>query len=261
MRLDDLKIGEIISRTRYSNVLNGTYKLNNIQYPVVIKRVKNNHDFQSYEKEINALLDIQDKGIVKLLGYNEIKQEFYFEPAGEEDFEDYILTRPKVCYCKIMKTLVSMTETINKVHKPKKFTGYVHGDISSYQWLFKDEGDPILVDFGTAYRKDEIPDECFHTVYGTDPFIAPEKYDAKGEFGIQSDTFAMGVLAYFAFAKKYPFETKSKNLEKAVKTLKPKELHLPHQNVETVILGMLEKNPKDRATICELESELKSVIY
>jgi serine/threonine protein kinase len=74
--------------------------------------------------------------------------------------------------------------------------GYYHCDISADNVLIRDDGAPVLLDFGAMRRKDSTAEERPITELAPG-FAAKEQYEENGEIGAVTDIYALSALAYY----------------------------------------------------------------
>ncbi len=132
--------------------------------------------------------------------------------------------------------------------------GIVHRDLKPANVFVRDDGSPVLVDFGLASSsRDAIGRarlEIGGELMGTVPYMAPEQVRAE-PVDARTDLYALGCMLYEALTGQVPFssstpdETAKKHLYQW--PLSPSELArgVPAP-LERLVLQLLEKNPSDR---------------
>jgi len=114
----------------------------------------------------------------------------------------------------------------------------------------------ILIDFSHSYFTGSLPpfiaDKKQNPV-GTAKYVAPEKWDGDHTNGFKSDVFAFGVMAYYAYTGKHPFEGNLAQIEKQIREVTPPS---PIQlgvrvlrNTLVTIMSCLEKKPDRRPSM------------
>jgi serine/threonine protein kinase len=134
----------------------------------------------------------------------------------------------------------------------------VHNDLKSMNVLVPDATprETILIDFSHSYFENHLPpfivDKQKNPV-GTARYLAPEKWDADFTHGFKSDVFAFGVMAYFAYTGKHPFEGDLTEIEKQIREATPPspiEMGVNVlRNTLVVMMACLEKKPERRPTM------------
>jgi len=132
--------------------------------------------------------------------------------------------------------------------------GIVHRDLKPANVFVRDDGTPVLVDFGLASSsRDAIGRarlEIAGELMGTVPYMAPEQVRAE-PVDARTDLYDLGCMLYEALTGQVPFssstadETAKKHLYQ--RPVSPSELarDVPPP-LERLVLQLLEKNPSDR---------------
>ena len=114
----------------------------------------------------------------------------------------------------------------------------------------------ILIDFSHSYFDGNLPpfitDKQQNPV-GTTKYMAPEKWEGDFTQGFKSDVFAFGVMAYYAYTGKHPFEGSPALIEKKIReTLPPTPIQMGVdilRNTSVIIMACLEKKPDRRPSM------------
>jgi serine/threonine protein kinase len=153
------------------------------------------------------------------------------------------------------KILQSVAETVADMHagilcgRP-----IVHNDLKSMNVLVPTAfpSESILIDFSHSYFEGCLPPfiaDQKHNPVGTAKYMAPEKWDGDYTHGFESDVFAFGVLAYYCYTGKHPFEGEPAMIEKQIREVTPPSpLRLGIavlRNTSVTIMACLEKK-RDR---------------
>ncbi len=88
---------------------------------------------------------------------------------------------------------------------------------------------------------------------GTAKYMAPEKWDNVYSHGMESDVFAFGVLAYYAYTGKHPFDGHLTQIEQQIREMTPPSpielgANVPRNTIVT-LLACLAKKPERRPTM------------
>lgn len=154
------------------------------------------------------------------------------------------------------KILQSVAETVADMHagilcgRP-----IIHNDLKSMNVLVPtaSPAESILIDFSHSYFEGHLPPfitDKKQSMAGTAKYMSPEKWDGDYTHGEQSDVFAFGVLAYYAYTGRHPFEGDVGQIENQIRELTPPS---PIEsgfnilrNTMAITMSCLEKKPERR---------------
>ncbi|MBT8225479.1 MAG: serine/threonine protein kinase [Dactylosporangium sp.] len=141
--------------------------------------------------------------------------------------------------------------------------GIVHRDVTPENVMLTDDGAKLL-DFGIAARVGERDDEISSPVFGTPPYVAPERLRGAEAAGA-TDVYALGVLMFQVLTGRPPYpETTWEELETADRTDRPPRpggvAGLPRR-VARLCRRCLATDPADRPTAAEVAAVLNKVLY
>jgi tRNA A-37 threonylcarbamoyl transferase component Bud32 len=142
--------------------------------------------------------------------------------------------------------------------------GVVHRDVKPANVMLDEQGQPLLLDFGLAYRHDEAEKLTQDgTVLGTPAYMAPEQAAGKSGAALPaSDQYSLGAVLYELLCGQPPFSGPAHLvLYNVVHTEPPPPRRLNPRvprDLETVCLKALAKRPEDRYPSCqELADDLR----
>jgi len=134
----------------------------------------------------------------------------------------------------------------------------VHNDLKCMNVLIPAASprEAVLIDFSHSYFAGFLPpfiaDKKQNPV-GTAKYMAPEKWDGDYTNGFKSDVFAFGVMAYYAYTGKHPFDGEAVPVEQQIRELAPPSpIQLGFdvlRNTSVTIMACLEKKPEQRPTM------------
>ena len=139
--------------------------------------------------------------------------------------------------------------------------GIVHRDIKPHNILMDENGQPKLTDFGIARALDATQFTQTGMYLGTARYSSPEQLQGK-ETTTKSDVYSLGATLYEAVAGDPPFsgtpiEIATQHVHKPPKP--PGELASTDEELETLILDCLAKDPDDRPTADSVERRLRGL--
>jgi WD40 repeat protein len=139
--------------------------------------------------------------------------------------------------------------------------GVVHRDVKAANVLVRQDGEPLLADFGLAMRADEARLTQGERALGSPGYMAPEQW--QGQAGPASDQYSLGCLLFELLTGHLPFAGADwqhlmfLHLNEPVPRLRQERPELP-KDVETICLKCLEKEPGRRYADCqELADDLR----
>jgi serine/threonine protein kinase len=138
--------------------------------------------------------------------------------------------------------------------------GVVHRDVKPANVLLDEAGDPVLTDFGVAFRREEERLTREGALVGTPQYMSPEQ--ARGQTGPAlpaSDQYSLGVVFYELLAGRPPFAgTLEVTLFHHLKTEPepPSRINpeIPRE-LEAICLRCLHKDPAQRFADCSAMAE------
>lgn len=142
----------------------------------------------------------------------------------------------------------------------------VHRDIKPSNVMFTDKGDIKLMDFGIARAADSTKLTATGTAIGTPTYMAPEQFsDSRGVDG-RADIYAMGVMLFQMLTGRLPFDSPDmimlimQHMNEEPPSLRGIRPDIP-ENLETLVLRMLAKDPADRPrSAIEVASQLSGFV-
>jgi serine/threonine protein kinase len=147
----------------------------------------------------------------------------------------------------VVAQLSRIAQALHALHE----TGVVHRDLKPENILIRNDGSPVLVDFGIAHIADR-QDASSPQMAGTLPYMAPEQAAGARVTG-QADIYALGVIAYEWLAGVCPLRPRGAGLEEIVRDIStrpptPIADFRPDLTAGTqqFIMRMLEKKPRRR---------------
>lgn len=203
------------------------------------------------------------------LTHPRIRRKFFYDTATHRLFLEYVEGDTLMDLVKAGTTLQdptrtheilqSLAETVADLHdgifcdRP-----VVHNDLKSMNVLVRTAAprETVLIDFSHAYFEGQLPPfitDHQHNPAGTARYLAPEKWQGDFAHGRQGDVFAFGVLAYFAYTGKFPFDGDPAQIEKQIReATPPTPIQLGVKilrNMQAVVMACLEKQADRRPSM------------
>jgi serine/threonine protein kinase len=133
--------------------------------------------------------------------------------------------------------------------------GIVHGDLSPKNVMLRDDGRPVIIDFGSAAyassgRAEREATELGSLLHGTPGYMAPERFEGA-PLDARTDLYALGCISFELIAGRQPFKAEDPA------ALRAQHLKLPPPALSSVVgevpeglaklVGaLLEKDPRAR---------------
>lgn len=142
---------------------------------------------------------------------------------------------------KICKLIHSIALILDPVWRKK----YVHRDLKPENIRVRDNGNPVVLDFGIARALDEKS----ITLVGQPlsyKFASPEQFDGKKALiSYRTDFFCLGIIAYYLFTNNLPFGNTYGEIETFFKN---EELKVESGNdlIDNFCNTVFKKNPSER---------------
>jgi len=115
------------------------------------------------------------------------------------EFRDYVKQHRPIDEVTLIDLFLDIIDGLDQVHQ----TGYLHRDIKPVNLIIRDDGSPVLLDFGSSRRVD-VGGE--NTSFVSAGYTALEQYRAGSslEVGPWTDIYALGGTLYYAITGESP---------------------------------------------------------
>lgn len=216
-----------------------------------VEAVTNQRRLELFRREANALARLSHPGIAVIYevgdapgGYPYIAMERIDGPSLDSYVADNPLSR---------RQRITLARDICIAVGHAHDHGVVHRDIKPQNVLVKQDGNPVVVDFGLARIQDDGLTQASlasqaGSFMGTLPYMSPEQVSGRGRSDQRSDVYSLGVLLFELVTGKRPQQFEGLTLVEAAKMIQdvPPRLQGIRGDLRTVVLKALEKEPRRR---------------
>ncbi len=234
-----------------ANVFLGYDSILNHQVAVKIlkhKIDKNSEAYQQYLREIQTICAVSSKNIVKVYDVG-IEQDHLFiimDLVKGKSLRQFIQKRNTISLHENCDILFQICDALIKVHA----FNIIHRDIKPQNIMLKNDGQVVLLDFGTAMiNNTDATMTSEGNILGSPPYTDPKLFVDK-KASIQSDIYSLGITMYELFSGKLPFFV-SGNVKQTIY----RQLHEKLPNIKTYNDSIPRKFVKIIYKACSLEIE------
>lgn len=153
------------------------------------------------------------------------------------------------------KDAVAITRQIAKALAAAHARGIVHRDVKPQNIMFREDGTPVLTDFGIARAARSSAESMqltgFGMVIGSPPYMSPEQ--SMGQpIDARSDIYSLGVVLYEMLTRQLPYQADDP-ISLAMKHCTAPIPVLPEdlQRYQPLLERMIAKKPEDRLSTAE----------
>ena len=212
---------------------------------------------QRFKEEAHVLAQIRHPHVAQIHTFGEFENVPYFamEYVPGPSLREWLSERkgegaPLVTFMTIMDALCRGVSAIHDI-------GAVHGDLKPSNILVGPGLRCVLIDFGLAHLRGELPDELSASLLGTPAYMAPELLTSTRvpeDIEDRSDVYALALIAYELLTGKPVFEAAGSIQMIAQQTMAEPERPSSHgapASLDAPILAALHKNPDLRTPSVE----------
>ena len=151
--------------------------------------------------ESRTLASFRHPNIVRVMRFFQANQTAYMvmEFVAGQSLSEWVRTRRPVEDAAVRGILLPLLEGLSVVHK----SGYLHRDIKPGNIFIRDDGSPVLLDFGSARM---VGQGAELTAIVTPGYAPLEQYHSHGKQGPWSDLYALGGVLYWLVTGSKPIE-------------------------------------------------------
>ena len=161
------------------------------------------YGMKCFFEEGRALARLQHPNVVRVLNFFRANDTVYLVMRYERgrSLKQHIISRrgeqPDEVW--VRSTFAQLLNGLREVHANK----LLHLDIKPGNVFLRDDGSPLLIDFGGARQTLSAEGVTLPLTY-TPGFAAPEQYARSGELGPWTDIYSVGATVYACFAGAAP---------------------------------------------------------
>ena len=164
------------------------------------------HDFDlgvsNFLREARTLVKFRHPNIVRVMTVFEANNTAYLVMEYEEgdEFKSYVQRGDGIDEQSLQSLILRIVDGLDQVHQ----YGFLHRDIKPVNLIIRNDGSPVLLDFGAARPTDG--DAGKHTAFVSAGYTPIEQYqEGEGmEVGPWTDIYALGATLYYAISGKTP---------------------------------------------------------
>jgi serine/threonine protein kinase len=151
--------------------------------------------------ESRTLASFRHPNIVRVLRFFEANRTAYMvmEFVAGQPLGEWIRTRRPLEQGAVLAIAGPLLDGLELIHR----TGYLHRDIKPGNVFIREDGSPVLLDFGSARTASEGAER---TAIVTPGYAPIEQYHSQGRQGPWSDLYAFGGVLYWMIIGKRPME-------------------------------------------------------
>ena len=151
--------------------------------------------------ESRTLASFRHPNIVRVLRFFEANRTAYMvmEFVAGQPLGEWIRTRRPLEQSAVLAIAAPLLDGLEVIHR----TGYLHRDIKPGNVFIREDGSPVLLDFGSARTASEGTER---TAIVTPGYAPIEQYHSQGRQGPWSDLYAFGGVLYWMIVGKRPVE-------------------------------------------------------
>jgi TonB family protein len=199
----------------------------------------------SFIEEGRLLARFHDPNIVKVRRFFELNGTVYLvmDFCEGEPFDALLSRRKKLPYNELVCILKPLLTALDKIHS----AGFLHRDIKPGNIFIKEDGSPVLLDFGAARQRISEQSRSM-TSLATPGYAALEQYSTSGSSqGPYTDIYGLGATAYRAILGERPPDSTDRLLNETYTSLISKNIGESFPNKFLIGLDKaLSLKPNDR---------------
>lgn len=155
----------------------------------------------NFLREARTLVKFRHPNIVRVMTVFEANNTAYLVMEYEEgeEFKSYVQRGAGTDEASLKSLILRIVDGLDQVHQ----TGFLHRDIKPVNLIIRNDGSPVLLDFGAARAADG---DGAHTAYVSAGYTPIEQYQTGDgmEVGPWTDIYSLGATLYYAISGTTP---------------------------------------------------------
>ena len=203
---------------------------------------------ERFRTEIETLRKLNHPGIVRLLGFGEQEDHFFYvmEFVPGANLEQQLQAGRRFTWREVARWAIEICLALRHAHD----RGIVHRDLKPANLLLDHQGHIKLADFGIARLFGHARITTIGSVLGTAEYMSPEQADGL-PVDHRSDLYSLGTVLYALLCGRPPFQGRSlPEVIQKQRFSQPEPLRTFAPNVpedfQAIIAQLLDKNPERR---------------
>ncbi len=191
------------------------------------------HGMKCFFDEGLALANIEHRNIVRVLNFFRANDTVYMVMQYErgKSLQDYILGMPQALpETFVIRMFVELLNGLREVHTRK----LLHLDIKPANIYLRQDGSPLLLDFGSARQ---ALSEMTLAPSFTPGFASPEQYFDRKHLGPWSDIYSIGASLYACLSRNTPTPANQRMLEDRLQPA----LHMGRHSYSEPLLALIDE--------------------
>ncbi|MEE2757592.1 MAG: serine/threonine-protein kinase [Myxococcota bacterium] len=251
--------GMAVVHRAHDSVLERTVALK-ILHPHLAERADSRARFA---REAKAVARLKHPHIVEVFDYasadseqSYIVTEFVDGPTLRAFVDEHMVKHPETA----LLLMLPIVDALARAH----LAGIIHRDVKPENIMIRNDGSPVLMDFGIAQMVDMPTLTATGTMLGSPAHMAPEVIDGT-EIGAPADIFSVGTTLYWLISGALPFSgpNPSALFRRILETDYVPIIQrrpLAGRQIAQLIDSCLAKDPKDRPTAKDLHKRIKRLL-
>lgn len=217
---------------------------------------------EEYEKQLEKYLNEAKRlsrfnhlqGVVSICDFFHENNTAYIvmEYVNGISIKKYVEQNGKIEGKQVLQLMSPVMDSLAEIHK----TGLIHRDISPDNILLTNEGELVLIDFGSARNTNYDTDKSLTIVFKRG-FSPEEQYRSRGMQGVWSDIYALCATIYYMLTGTAPLEALERIFEDEMPSiLDMSDIDLSVQQKRVIMKGISVRAEERYQNIYELKMAL-----